>query len=87
MDFIERLFGISPDGGDGSIEAMILGLGVLLAAAAAWYWRSAAKQPAHARQPAMWGTDKEREAVSVTGDAKRPLPHARGTVFGRAEGE
>ena len=24
MDFIERLFGISPDGGDGSIEALIL---------------------------------------------------------------
>jgi hypothetical protein len=24
MDFIERLFGISPDGGDGSLEALYL---------------------------------------------------------------
>jgi MYXO-CTERM domain-containing protein len=40
MDFIERLFGISPDGGDGSTEAMILGGLVLLAVAAAWHWRS-----------------------------------------------
>jgi MYXO-CTERM domain-containing protein len=39
MDFIERLFGISPDGGDGSIEAMILGIVVLALVAAAWRWR------------------------------------------------
>jgi hypothetical protein len=45
MDFIERLFGISPDGGDGSIEAMILGLVVLLAVAAAWHWRSKYMSP------------------------------------------
>ncbi len=24
MDFIERIFGISPDGGSGSLEAMLL---------------------------------------------------------------
>ena len=24
MDFIERMFGVSPDGGDGSTEAIIL---------------------------------------------------------------
>jgi MYXO-CTERM domain-containing protein len=40
MDFIERLLGISPDGGDGSIEVMIIGVVVLLALAAAWRWRS-----------------------------------------------
>jgi MYXO-CTERM domain-containing protein len=40
MDFIERLFGISPDGGDGSTEVMIIGLVVLLAVAVAWRWRS-----------------------------------------------
>jgi MYXO-CTERM domain-containing protein len=40
MDFIERLFGLSPDGGDGSTEVMILGVVVLLAVVAAWRWRS-----------------------------------------------
>jgi hypothetical protein len=39
MDFIERLFGISPDGGDGSIEVLIIGIVVLLAVAAAWRLR------------------------------------------------
>ena len=37
MDWIERLIGISPDGGDGSAEAAIVFAGVvLLAAALAW---------------------------------------------------
>jgi hypothetical protein len=40
MDFIERLFGISPDGGDGSVEMMIFGGVVLLAVLLAWRWRS-----------------------------------------------
>lgn len=34
MDFIERLFGVSPDGGDGSTE--ILWLAVLAIAIATW---------------------------------------------------
>ena len=45
-----------------------------------------AKQIAHAPQPAMWGADKEREPVSVTGNAERPLPDAWRKVPGRAEG-
>jgi hypothetical protein len=40
MDFIERLFDISPDGGDGSTEMMIIGVAVLLAALVAWRLRS-----------------------------------------------
>jgi MYXO-CTERM domain-containing protein len=36
MDFIERLLGISPDGGDGSTELMYLALLVVVIAAAAW---------------------------------------------------
>ena len=36
MDFIERLFGISPDGGDGSTELMIIGVFVLIAVALTW---------------------------------------------------
>jgi hypothetical protein len=37
MDFIERIFGISPDGGSGSFEALliaipILGIGLVIAA-------------------------------------------------------
>jgi hypothetical protein len=38
MDFIERIFGISPDGGDGSIETMILGV-VLVVVLALGFWR------------------------------------------------
>jgi hypothetical protein len=30
MDFIERFFGISPDGGDGSLEILLLVLLVLI---------------------------------------------------------
>ena len=38
MDFIERIFGISPDGGDGSTELMLLTVFVLIAAAFMWRW-------------------------------------------------
>ena len=31
MDFIESLFGIAPDGGDGSLEAMLIGAVVAVA--------------------------------------------------------
>ncbi|HEY9569028.1 MAG TPA: hypothetical protein VIR38_13120 [Thalassobaculum sp.] len=30
MDFIERIFGISPDGGDGSTEAMYIAVAVAI---------------------------------------------------------
>jgi hypothetical protein len=36
MDFIERLFGFSPDGGDGSTELMIIGGFVLAAIIVTW---------------------------------------------------
>ena len=32
MDFIERWFGLSPDGGDGSTEAIYLGAAVMILA-------------------------------------------------------
>jgi cytochrome b561 len=32
MDFIERWFGISPDGGDGTLELLYVAVGVLIAA-------------------------------------------------------
>jgi hypothetical protein len=38
MDFIERLFGMSPDGGDGSAEVLVFGVIVLLIAALTWRW-------------------------------------------------
>ena len=31
MDFIESLFGIAPDGGDGSLEALLIGAVVVVA--------------------------------------------------------
>ena len=44
MNFIERMFGISPDGGDGSTELMIISVLVLLAIMAAWRWWSKRSQ-------------------------------------------
>lgn len=38
MDFIERLFGISPDGGDGSLEFLWLGAFAAVGVAV-WAWR------------------------------------------------
>jgi hypothetical protein len=38
MDFIERMFGVSPDGGSGSFELMILVI-PLLVVAAVWMAR------------------------------------------------
>jgi hypothetical protein len=40
MDFIERMFGISPDGGDGSTELMIITVFVLIAVIITWRWLS-----------------------------------------------
>ena len=40
MDFIERMFGISPDGGDGTTELMIIAAFVLIAVIATWRWLS-----------------------------------------------
>lgn len=31
MDLIERWFGVSPDGGDGTLELLYIGVGVLIA--------------------------------------------------------
>jgi hypothetical protein len=45
-----------------------------------------AKQIAHAPQPAVWSADKERQPLPVSGDAERPLPHARRDVLGRPKG-
>src|SRR3984893_7253099 len=45
-----------------------------------------ARQIAHAPQPTMWSADKEREAVPVTRDDKRPMPHARRKLARRSEG-
>ena len=36
MDFIERLFGVSPDGGDGSTELMYIIVLVLIVVLFAW---------------------------------------------------
>jgi hypothetical protein len=48
MDFIERLFGISPDGGDGSLEALYLVAFVGVMAAIVFrrrlaFWRARAR--------------------------------------------
>ena len=45
MDFIERLFGISPDGGDGTAELMIFVAVVVVLAAIAWRRLQRARRP------------------------------------------
>jgi hypothetical protein len=39
MDFIERWFGLSPDGGDGSMEVLYLGVAVVILAIFLWRGR------------------------------------------------
>jgi len=38
MDFIEKFLGISPDGGDGSLEILLLVLVVLIITAVGMHW-------------------------------------------------
>lgn len=47
MDFIERIFGFSPDGGDGSFEFLLFALPVAGLCALAWWRRRqrSGKQP------------------------------------------
>jgi hypothetical protein len=44
MDWIERLFGVSPDGGDGSTEMLYLVAGVAIVALILWFVRHARKR-------------------------------------------
>jgi hypothetical protein len=40
MDFVERLFGVSPDNGDGSFELVLLAFVIVAAIGALWIrWR------------------------------------------------
>jgi hypothetical protein len=39
MDFIERIFGVSPDGGDGSTEMLWIAVALAIAAMAFMRWR------------------------------------------------
>jgi hypothetical protein len=45
MDFIERLFGISPDGGDGSTEVLYLAALIVIVAAVSWLRIAHRKSP------------------------------------------
>jgi len=53
MDFIERLFGVSPDNGDGSTELMwfIAFVAVALVVTRLWWQRRAAARRAGVRPP------------------------------------
>jgi hypothetical protein len=53
MDFIERLFGVSPDNGDGSTELMwfIAFVAVALVVTRLWWLRRAAARNPGARPP------------------------------------
>jgi hypothetical protein len=50
MDFIERLFGFSPDGGDGSFEILLFAIplaGIVLL----YYWRTSSRRLFPGRRP------------------------------------
>jgi hypothetical protein len=49
VDWIERLFGISPDGGNGYFEWVIVLLVAFLVAAAAWRWVRRSRSASRAR--------------------------------------
>jgi hypothetical protein len=49
MDFIERLFGFSPDGGDGSFEILLFA--IPLACIALLYWRTISRRLFSGRRP------------------------------------
>jgi hypothetical protein len=43
MDFIERMFGFSPDGGDGTFELALITAAFLIAALVWTWWRRAGR--------------------------------------------
>jgi len=65
MDFIEQLFGISPDGGNGALELLFL-LTTSCAAAIFWLWRKrASKGPAAGRRISKWRQEPTPKAGAV----------------------
>jgi hypothetical protein len=51
VDFIEKLFGIAPDGGDGSLEVLWLGAAVIAIVAFAFRKRISARLHARTTSP------------------------------------
>jgi hypothetical protein len=45
MDFIERFFGVSPDGGDGSTEFIYFAVSVVIAGIVLSRWKSRRASP------------------------------------------
>ncbi|WP_189479114.1 MULTISPECIES: hypothetical protein [unclassified Mesorhizobium] len=46
MDFIENIFGVAPDGGDGTTEMLYIGAALVIAAimAGLWWFRRCGKE-------------------------------------------
>ena len=59
MDFVERLFGISPDGGDGTLELLLIALPLVVAA---FLRRKRARQQLEPRDP-IASPEEQRPAV------------------------
>jgi hypothetical protein len=45
MDFIERIFGVSPDGGSGAFELLLLAIPVFALMITCWVRQSSARRP------------------------------------------
>ena len=58
MDFIERFFGISPDGGDGSLEILLLVLLVLITTAIGMHFPHRRKKTDELRKQRRYRTEK-----------------------------
>jgi hypothetical protein len=61
MDFIERLFGVSPDGGDGSTELMwfIAFVAIALVVTRLWLRRAVTRRAAGSRSSLPPGDDRK----------------------------
>jgi hypothetical protein len=81
MDFIERIFGISPDGGDGSFELLLL-LIPMVAIVAVAHWRRhrallARTPPGSSASPVAIGNSIQPETMSEPATRVSIPRHAR----------
>ncbi len=63
MDFIERIFGISPDGGDGSLEGVYVAATLAAVIAVVYMWRRRREGPSR---------DAYRASIAALTDSLSP---------------
>ena len=81
MDFIERIFGISPDGGSGSFEAALIMVPIVIAGLVMVGWKRAKS----GRGAFRIGTRRSSRPGAIGHSSEQEVRHALGAVqeFGR----